>query len=264
MFNRQIGRKEISQIGGSLLSCRGISFISTKEKSKPRSFKGWILLVLLITTLIYIFKSQSTQLPTPTAEKLNSVAVKGFEFVQNFSTDVISILQSLVAYGLPSVSSMINSFFLSVAGLRIQSQKPFLVDIALMVLFILFFILCLFAIYSICRLFLFLSDRSIHHEHTGFVSPERRSIMPSDRKSSITHSEHKTSTVIQSDRRPTVTQTEKSAVTKSERGRILAPSKRKIIIPFSEKPFVELRKLCHTNNSQTQYNALLDVYMKSN
>ena len=86
---------------------KGISFVSTKERSKPSSGKWWILLVLGIGSFVYISKVQSTQSPTPAAEKVNSVIKKGFEFVQHLLADAVSVFQSLVAYGLPSASFLL-------------------------------------------------------------------------------------------------------------------------------------------------------------
>ena len=97
---------------------KGISFVSTKERSKPSSGKWWILLVLGIGSFVYISKVQSTQSPTPAAEKVNSVIKKGFEFVQHLLADAVSVFQSLVAYGLPSASFLLDSLY----SLSIQPQ----------------------------------------------------------------------------------------------------------------------------------------------
>ena len=124
--------------------------------------------------------------------------------------------------------------------------------------------LCLFFIYSICRLFLYLSDRSIRHEHTGLASSEHRSMAPSDHRS-MTPPDRKTPVsrrVSQSNHRSTIAPTDKPGIIQSEGGSLLTSTKRRVSIPFSEKPFLELRKLCHTENAQNQYNIFLDVYMK--
>ena len=243
---------------------KGISFVSTKERSKPSSGKWWILLVLGIGSFVYISKVQSTQSPTPAAEKVNSVIKKGFEFVQHLLADAVSVFQSLVAYGLPSASFLLDSLYQSITQIRQKSQNPFLVDLAFGVFCIVFFILCLFFIYSICRLFLYLSDRSIRHEHTGLASSEHRSMAPSDHRS-ITPPDRKTPVsrrVSQSNHRSTIAPTDKPGIIQSEGGSLLTSTKRRVSIPFSEKPFLELRKLCHTENAQNQYNIFLDVYMK--
>ena len=86
--------------------------MSTKERSKPSSGKWWILLVLGIGSFVYISKVQSTQSPTPAAEKVNSVIKKGFEFVQHLLADAVSVFQSLVAYGLPSASFLLVSWWI--------------------------------------------------------------------------------------------------------------------------------------------------------
>ena len=238
--------------------------MSTKERSKPSSGKWWILLVLGIGSFVYISKVQSTQSPTPAAEKVNSVIKKGFEFVQHLLADAVSVFQSLVAYGLPSASFLLDSLYQSITQIRQKSQNPFLVDLAFGVFCIVFFILCLFFIYSICRLFLYLSDRSIRHEHTGLASSEHRSMAPSDHRS-MTPTDRKTPVsrrVSQSNHRSTIAPTDKPGIIQSEGGSLLTSTKRRVSIPFSEKPFLELRKLCHTENAQNQYNIFLDVYMK--
>ena len=206
---------------------------------------------------------RSTQSPTSSAERVNSVTKKGLEIIQHYSADLVSVLQSLVSDGLPSTSFLLDSLHQSIIQIRQKSQNPFLVDLVLGIICVVLFILCLFFIYSICRLFLYLSDRSIRQEHTGAASSDHRSLNPSDHRS-LNPSDRKSTVnrrVSQANRRSAITTADKPATMQSEGGGLLT-STRRVSIPFSEKPFLELRKLCHTDNARTQYNAFLDVYMK--